>query len=114
MKKKIADRWVRALRSGKYKQTAGCLEDLEGSNCCLGVLCNLAVASKVCKKERSYDVFIFNDSGGTLPDSVREWAGMKSCDGKRKNRKSLINYNDDLGYSFDKIADIIEKNYKDF
>lgn len=120
MKKKIADRWVRALRSGKFKQTTGNLEQ-DGMNCCLGVLCRLAEKSGVIKsKACTYsDKVFFGTEGeinhsGALPEAVMQWAGMKSVEGDRKNRKNLVEYNDDLGYKFPKIADIIEKNYKEF
>mgnify|MGYP007046850129 CR=1 FL=1 len=45
MKKDIAKKWVKALRSGKFKQGQGTLKqyDSEGNikHCCLGVLCEL-------------------------------------------------------------------------
>lgn len=107
MKKKIADRWVRALRSGNYKQGKQSLVLSDGSFCCLGVLCDLATKSKVVSPDNYSHL-------GVLSDEVQEWAGMQSDSGDRKNRKSLTEYNDHCGYSFNKIADIIEKNYKDF
>ena len=40
MKQEIAERWVQALRSGKYKQGRRVLK--QGENfCCLGVLCEV-------------------------------------------------------------------------
>ena len=43
--KAVIKRWVKALRSGKYKQGLGALKatDSEGKPryCCLGVLCDL-------------------------------------------------------------------------
>ena len=45
MNKEIKDKWVTALRSGKYKQTTGALRrvtaDGESGFCCLGVLCDV-------------------------------------------------------------------------
>ena len=40
MKKEIADKWVEALRSGKYKQGKSALKK-DDSFCCLGVLCDI-------------------------------------------------------------------------
>lgn len=37
--------WLKALRSGKYDQTTGRLED-ENGFCCLGVACNELIAAK--------------------------------------------------------------------
>jgi len=45
MKKEIAKKWVKALRSGKYKRGEGYLKQYNKKNqvrhCCLGVLCEL-------------------------------------------------------------------------
>lgn len=38
-----AQKWVDALRSGKYQQGAGCLS-AEGKFCCLGVACEVMKA----------------------------------------------------------------------
>jgi hypothetical protein len=38
LKKKLRDKWVKALRSGEYEQAIGRLEEA-GGYCCLGVLC---------------------------------------------------------------------------
>lgn len=40
-KQSIVDKWVKSLRSGKYKQTMYTLFDGVGY-CCLGVFCNVA------------------------------------------------------------------------
>ena len=40
MVKEIKDKWVAALRSGKYKQGSGQLHNtMNDTYCCLGVLC---------------------------------------------------------------------------
>lgn len=44
MKKEIADKWVEALRSGRYKQCKSWLRDNDGF-CCLGVLCDISKMS---------------------------------------------------------------------
>ena len=45
MKKRVLTKWLKALRSGKYKQGRGalCQIDKKGTEsfCCLGVLCDL-------------------------------------------------------------------------
>lgn len=45
MKKEIADKWVSALRSGKYRQSKNVLKRRnkigDDSYCCLGVLCEV-------------------------------------------------------------------------
>lgn len=37
----LKQRWVSALRSGKYHQGHGCLRDIDNNYCCLGVLADL-------------------------------------------------------------------------
>lgn len=115
MKKKIADQWVKALRSGKFKQTTGKLERIDG-NCCLGVLCNIAMVEGICDYDNQFNGMIqFDNNPDLLPNSVQEWAGMKEDDGtivyKGKSR-SLAYLNDSLNLSFKEIANVIEKNWR--
>lgn len=42
MDAKLKADWVKALRSGEYKQARGTLQDETGALCCLGVLCKVA------------------------------------------------------------------------
>lgn len=114
----VAKKWVRALRSGKYKQTKHVLTRLKKdgvpqSHCCLGVLCELAIKSGVSvnitpnttDKSQRYD-----GKDGVLPPSVQKWAGLTSCDGTFEHT-DLTSLNDD-GKSFKTIADIIVKHQK--
>jgi len=48
LKPEIKERWLEALRSGKYKQTTGYLRDDDGF-CCLGVLCDVVKNDKAVK-----------------------------------------------------------------
>jgi len=125
MKKAIMEKWVKALRSGKFEQTQHVLHDNNGY-CCLGVLCELAPNTEFSQKTAG-------DTGGfliegteveeeveetyssVLPPSVMNWAGMFSCTGGPQGwqKESLASMND-KGKSFTEIADIIEKNYKIF
>lgn len=41
MDTKLKTKWVKALRSGRYKQGCGNLRNLDGTYCCLGVLRNV-------------------------------------------------------------------------
>lgn len=115
MKKEIMEKWVAALRSGEYKQTTGELKNFVG-HCCLGVLCELAVEEDIV----SYDPYFrsFEGTKSTLPRKVLSWANLKwsnptipETDHEGFNI-SLAELND-TGSSFEKIADIIEKYYKE-
>jgi hypothetical protein len=46
-----------------------------------------------------------------LPLGVQKWAGMDSRNGEFNYDQMLTDLND-IGSSFDELADIIEKNYK--
>jgi len=118
MKPKVKEKWLKALRSGEYKQTKGQLKDEKGY-CCLGVLCELhrkTVKQKGCKWNL-YNSYL--GTGSILPEKVMKWAGMETESGrlpKRIERKSkyahnLIDLNDTLNFSFKQIAQVIEKQF---
>lgn len=126
MKKKIADMWVQALRSGGYKQgrAALCRVYADGSKayCCLGVLCDLYQKNQTKNKKKKLSVkaevtgsfIIFNGNGGVLPNAVKNWAGMSSFDGQiyASYDPNLVRMNDN-GKTFIQIADHIERFYKE-
>jgi len=87
----VLTRWVAALRSGEYRQGREHLryEDEDGvvRHCCLGVLCELAVADGVV--ERAEPVKLWHQlvrgyavperataETSVLPPAVCEWAGL--------------------------------------
>lgn len=136
MNKKVKKKWVKALRSGKYKQTRETLKDKHGY-CCLGVLCDLAVQAGIATWEVKDNNKIFQIktmeyssiavegvkipylTASFVPKAVIEWAGLEedninfqntdSADIIIKNN-SLSSMNDDFEYSFKKIAKKIDKN----
>lgn len=122
MNKVVAEKWVEALRSGKYKQGRGYLGDLSGEDasfCCLGVLCELAVAEGVITRSCDGKRLAYDDNITSLPKSAVAWAGMRNCVGYVErsdmgmtalgNGFDLITLNDD-GSSFDEIASMIEQH----
>ena len=117
MNKVIADKWVKALRSGKYKQAVGDLQN-EVGYCCLGVLCDLG-------KKEGVDVPMTSSSalgderisGDELDDqpAVMEWSGIESSCGKvivGNITDMLTSLNDSDKYTFDQLADVIEKEWE--
>ncbi len=103
MKRNIMYKWIKALKSGKYKQTTGELKNKNGY-CCLGVLCEIKAKEQ---KKKFYE----HKNGGVLSETQMKWSGIKSQNGKCK-RTDLVYMNDYLKYSFSEIADFIKKNYK--
>lgn len=94
MNKAIKQKWVKALRSGRYTQGRGRLErivDGERHNCCLGVLCRVLR-------------FPFSGCHGRLDDAIAARARLSEA-----AENKLIAMNDDRRDSFAVIADYIEK-----
>lgn len=110
MNKRIKKMWIKALRSGEYKQGKGYLRQ-DGEYCCLGVLCDLH--RKLKKKKRwkadsSGTFFMYDGDCSLLPTSVINWAGLEDDDPKLSKNKHAAALNDE-GRSFNYIADRIEK-----
>ena len=124
MKADIKTRWVTALKSGDYPQGFGYLSvydrDSETNTyCCLGVLCELAVADGFVVKSSISDVRLYDDDDCSLPFAVVDWAGLHEInprvlvDGDESDadgKAHLSEINDSHDYSFTKIADLIEQH----
>lgn len=104
MDRKWRDKWVKALRSGKFRQTQGRLQD-GNAYCCLGVLCHL-----VDPKKR-----FWRDDDIVLPFQIVNKVGLDIDRSPlhrndpilgRRLTASMLN---DRGKSFSEIADRIEK-----
>lgn len=117
MNPEIKDKWVKALKSGEYKQGLGVLK-FEDRFCCLGVLCDLYIKEHKEAKFNKRGVFINNKVALTnthLPSSVMKWADIEdenvtlNNEYRIKDVKSdtLIQIND-RGASFEEIANIIK------
>ncbi len=96
----LKTKWIKALRSGRYKQAPGLLQSKTGANCCLGVLCRVARLKK--KKIGMYLGFLDNGS-----DYIFNLPGKFSL---KLYEPILIRMNDKEGRSFSEIADWIEAN----
>jgi hypothetical protein len=105
MKREIKEKWLAALRSGKYQQGRQGLKFKNGQgqvcHCCLGVLAELVEPEAFEKKGND---FLFHSSYGFLRLSRDKWLLLPE-----EAQKTLSDLNDG-GRSFDEIADWIEKN----
>lgn len=132
MNKQVMEKWVAALRSGKYKQGKDKLKkkDAKGviRHCCLGVLC------EVYNQENKNKKYTFTDREDQqlLPQEVEQWAEMHSNNGEITRSMDLVHYieengigeldytadntlsdfNDNRRLKFSVLADIIEEFYK--
>jgi hypothetical protein len=105
----IKERWLVELRSDRYEQGIDYLCRGE-KYCCLGVLCELAVADGITQKTEipnSRDLFSYGNSCQTLDQGMREWAWFNIDDGRINE---LQVQNDIQGKNFKQIADWIEKH----
>jgi hypothetical protein len=115
MQAELRNRWIAALRSGRYAQGKGYLrqDDMDGvaRYCCLGVLCEVAGIEWVTPGNVTTDDDDYGYMGAT------EWApsflGLPQPDdvdsGKMTDQSLLANMND-TNASFTEIADWIEAN----
>jgi hypothetical protein len=116
-------KWVKALRSGKYKQTSGTLQDDVGY-CCLGVACDVFAKETGKGKWRTADFssgkqFITNFGTdeemiheADLPPAVMRWFGIRKSDPVLRSRGQTASHvNDVEGWDFDEIASAIERKY---
>lgn len=105
-------RLVAALRSGEYRQIKNCLHTSEGF-CCLGVACDISNLSSWTKFESADIVLCYDDNDAVLPESVMKmlnwWSSVGTLNFVDRNGNSLsLSDLNDFGFSFSKIADIIE------
>lgn len=133
MKKNIANKWVKALRSKRFNQGQDLLcqniTDSKGktikAHCCLGVLCDLYNKEHTGKDQLkvNYDesgFYSYNRNPEVLPKKVMDWAGLKSrygeftgvCAPKEFCGYESLSELNDGGASFRTIANFIEKNYE--
>ena len=114
MKQEIANLWIDALESDKYKQ---CTNQLRKGNsfCCLGVLTDLYLKKGNPGAWTPFDIFMEdNDFGNTcrnfLPEDVIKWSGMKSNAGLVGSLSLKLAELNDNGKSFKEIAKVIREN----
>lgn len=105
MNKEIKQKWLEALKSGKYEQGSGLLRDLNNRFCCLGVLCDV-LQEPATKCDDSY---LYDSSAAYLPDTVALRAGIPSFFSNVRVQEELAAIND-TSNSFDPVIEYIEKN----
>jgi hypothetical protein len=110
MNPQIKQKWLNALRSGDYQQGQRYLRTNSGF-CCLGVLCDLYGKENNVEWEL-LDVsthYEFQGFESYLPSSVRKWANLEYCNPHVNNGESTLVRLNDTGFTFEQIADVIEK-----
>ena len=108
--------WLKALRSGKFKQGKNAL-NRNSHYCCLGVACEVFKEhlSTIKKYETSVE---YDGEFGQLPLAINNLLRLYNVEGDifpfsgGGKLKSLVDLNDRYGKTFSEIADIIEENAK--
>lgn len=100
-RRQVYDLWIAALRSGKYKQGLGLLNDEQGGFCCLGVLCDLAGRDG----GPSWEGRQFMGRICSLPENLQRFMGISYS-----QEKELMRLNDHERRSFLGIASYIKAN----
>lgn len=108
MKPRLTKRWIKALRSGEYKQ-GQCYLKKEDKYCCLGVLIEVVNGPEIFEPFKDY---LFQVIKGTpnccsLPQDI-----INKIEISYEIVSNLINMNDNLNYSFDQIANYLEEELK--
>jgi hypothetical protein len=95
--KRNMEKWIAALRSGKYKQIHDRLRGDE-KNC----FCAIGVACEISKLYKWAD-------GVNIPHQILEWLGIP---GESHFIEKIADFNDHHRLTFDQIADKIERAIK--
>lgn len=119
MKPEVKEKWIDTLLSGKYEQGREELQTADGKFCCLGVLCEMAIADGVVVDVEKAGTVTYNGEYQFLPYEVQQWAGMKSNDGEFSEYNELENYAEsfslavmnDAGKTFPELVDKIRVNF---
>lgn len=101
-------KWVKALRSGKYKQGTGRLRSMSDEYCCLGIACDVSGLDKW--KYKGF--YKYKEGVGALPIAVKKWLGLRDRFGSFGKGESLSAMNDN-GFLFEEIADVIEEKWEE-
>lgn len=123
MNPEIKQRWTTALRSGEYEQGRGALATgrFAGgwSYCCLGVLCEIAVADGVIQADETGNnmkAYGYGNNRTYPPDAVRAWAGLPitprnwAGSAEAGSAERILARKNDSGSTFEEIAQWIEEN----
>jgi len=120
MNQELKQKWIEALRSGKYIQGQGALRSVdEDEYCCLGVLCEyLPNVRWENGDDSNYTAVLFNELGDVtrstlfLPGTLNVDLGLNILireDGDSYTIYSMLMYMNDEGKTFNEIADYIER-----
>ena len=108
-----AKKWVEALRSGKYSQGKGTLQNRAGY-CCLGVACDVYEKETGNELPKNDEDFYEGHILFGAFEQVKDWLNLKTSNANfgEGSQDNLVAKND-RGNTFDEIAEVIESEPKD-
>lgn len=96
--------WLIALRSGEYKQGKGELRSRNNKFCCIGVACQVMNPNNWKENDIEWIAsYMFDGEGFIAPRSLLKESGLSNG-----FYSSLYPLNDEMGFSFENIADYVE------
>lgn len=99
----MRDKWIAALRSGKYGQTKGRLKRGENYFCCLGVACDISGAGHWESNNDYYYLDAEDFVSHTLNSRLKAIFGLTNTE-----ENEAISMNEE-GRTFEEIADYLER-----
>ncbi len=118
MNERVKKLWIADLRKNRKLQGYQALKSPDNTFCCLGRLCELAVAEGIIppaklEKFQGEPVFKYVSTHAFLPKAVQKWAGLRHdpfvvIDKKSGCMDPLSSLNDS-GHTFIQIAKLIEE-----
>jgi hypothetical protein len=106
-----AQKWVDALRSGKYQQATSFLRNGDRF-CCLGVACDISGIGNW-----SGNSYVIKGYGSSklIPDEVQKWLGLRDNAGYISGdpEGTHLAFENDHGATFERIASLIEEHAKE-
>jgi hypothetical protein len=113
MKTEVRDDWADWLEANAAAQTSGALVKIDSftgkrSYCCLGGLCEVAVAAGVIERSEYGD--FENSWDEELPREVADWAGLGSTNPlltRGTQSESATMWNDEIQASFYEISEMV-------
>lgn len=108
----IKQKWIEALRSGKYQQARRALRDGD-RYCCLGVLCDVAELGEWVEPQDERGVYEMRfdvPSGSTAREDMLPQSTLKEIGMQDHQQDFCWKMNDEERKSFSEIADYIEAN----
>lgn len=112
--REFGEKWVRFLRSGKYRQTKGIMyNDEDKGFCCLGIACKAAGHNpeRIKQFETASGEVLHNLETSYINKLYPEGCKVpKDLVENKELQYTLVNFNDTDELSFEEIADWIEEN----